>query len=125
MRIYYYTRSEMIRYTIERDGFIDMFRQIGGVVLANACGPCIGQWKRLNAQDQQKNSIITSFNRNFAKRNDGNPNTHAFVASPEIVTAFALAGRLDFNPLKDALINDDGDKVYLKEPDGIEPTTRF
>ncbi|HOK15166.1 MAG TPA: aconitase family protein, partial [Candidatus Kapabacteria bacterium] len=112
--------SEMIRYTIERDGFIDMFRQIGGVVLANACGPCIGQWKRLNAQDQQKNSIITSFNRNFAKRNDGNPNTHAFVASPEIVTAFALAGRLDFNPLKDALINDDGDKVYLKEPDGIE-----
>lgn len=70
--------------------------------------------------DQQKNSIITSFNRNFAKRNDGNPNTHAFVASPEIVTAFALAGRLDFNPLKDALINDDGDKVYLKEPDGIE-----
>jgi aconitate hydratase len=112
--------SEMIRYTIERDGFIDMFRQIGGVVLANACGPCIGQWKRLNAQDQEKNSIITSFNRNFAKRNDGNPNTHAFVASPEIVTAFALAGRLDFNPLKDALINDDGDKVYLKEPDGIE-----
>ncbi|MEJ5245389.1 MAG: aconitate hydratase [Bacteroidota bacterium] len=112
--------SEMIRYTIEREGFIDMFERIGGVVLANACGPCIGQWKRLNAQDQQKNSIITSFNRNFAKRNDGNPNTHAFVASPEIVTAFVLAGRLDFNPMKDKLINADGIEVLLKEPEGIE-----
>ncbi len=112
--------SEMIRYTIERDGFINMFEQIGGVVLANACGPCIGQWKRLNAKEQEKNSIITSFNRNFAKRNDGNPNTHAFVASPEIVTAFVLAGRLDFNPMKDKLVNADGKEVFLKEPEGIE-----
>lgn len=112
--------SEMVRYTIERDGFIELFEKIGGIVLANACGPCIGQWKRVNAQNQEKNSIITSFNRNFAKRNDGNPNTHAFVASPEIVTAFVLAGRLDFNPLKDKLKNNDGVEVLLDEPQGIE-----
>ncbi len=93
--------SEQVRYTAERDGYLEIFEKIGGVVLANACGPCIGQWARHNAQKQEKNSIMTSFNRNFAKRNDGNPNTHGFVASPEIVTAFAIAGTLKFNPLTD------------------------
>lgn len=112
--------SELIRSTIERDGLLEVFEKAGGLVLANACGPCIGQWARANADKQEKNSIITSFNRNFAKRNDGNPNTHAFVASPEIVTAFALAGDLTFNPLTDSLINDKGEKVMLKEPEGIE-----
>ena len=91
--------SEMVRYTVERDGYLDVFDKIGGVVLANACGPCIGQWARHGADKQEKNSIITSFNRNFAKRNDGNPNTHGFVASPELVTAMAIAGDLCFNPL--------------------------
>ncbi len=112
--------SEMVRYTIERDGLLKVFEEIGGVVLANACGPCIGQWARHNSDKQEKNSIITSFNRNFAKRNDGNPNTHAFVASPEIVTAFAIAGDLRFNPIKDTLINEDGEKVKFREPEGIE-----
>ncbi|HYW96904.1 MAG TPA: aconitate hydratase, partial [Bacteroidales bacterium] len=112
--------SEQVRYTIDRDGLLDKFEQIGGLVLANACGPCIGQWARHNADKQEKNSIITSFNRNFAKRNDGNPNTHAFVASPEIVTAFAIAGDLTFNPLTDTLENEDGDQVRLDEPRGIE-----
>jgi aconitate hydratase len=112
--------SEQIRYTIERDGFIDIFEKIGGVVLANACGPCIGQWKRDGAEKQEPNSIITSFNRNFAKRNDGNPNTHAFVASPEIVTALAFAGRIDFNPLVDTLKNELGEDVKLNEPVGEE-----
>jgi aconitate hydratase len=112
--------SEMVRYTIERDGLLDVFEKIGGVVLANACGPCIGQWARHNADRQEKNSIITSFNRNFASRNDGNPNTHAFVASPEIVTAFAIAGDLGFNPLTDSLINEDGVPVKLEEPTGVE-----
>lgn len=112
--------SEMVRYTIERDGLLSVFEKIGGVVLANACGPCIGQWARSNADKQEKNSIITSFNRNFAKRNDGNPNTHAFVASPEIVTALAIAGDLRFNPITDKLINSKGEKVKLEEPVGIE-----
>jgi aconitate hydratase len=112
--------SEMIRYTIERDGFIDIFEKIGGVVLANACGPCIGQWARHGADKKEKNTIITSFNRNFAKRNDGNPNTHGFVASPEIVTAMTIAGTLKFNPLTDKLINEDGIEVKLEPPVGEE-----
>jgi len=112
--------SEMVRYTIERDGLINNFEDIGGVVLANACGPCIGQWARHGAEKQEKNSIITSFNRNFAKRNDGNPNTHSFVASPEIVTAMAIAGNLTFNPISDTLINEKGEEVSLEEPQGLE-----
>lgn len=112
--------SEQVRYTVERDGFLDTFDQIGGVVMANACGPCIGQWARHTTDPLRKNSIITSFNRNFAKRNDGNPNTHSFVASPEIVTAFAIAGDLTFNPMKDKLVNQDGVEVMLDEPSGIE-----
>ncbi|MDP2236410.1 MAG: aconitate hydratase [Bacteroidales bacterium] len=112
--------SEMVRFTVERDGFLKTFEKIGGVVLANACGPCIGQWARHNSEKGERNSIMTSFNRNFAKRNDGNPNTHGFVASPEIVTAFAVAGTLNFNPLTDFLINKDGEKVQLEEPLGIE-----
>lgn len=112
--------SEQVRYTIERDGFIDIFNNIGGVVLANACGPCIGQWARAGAEKQEKNSIITSFNRNFAKRADGNPNTHSFVASPEIVTALAISGSLTFNPMKDKLTNEDGAEVMLDEPTGSE-----
>lgn len=112
--------SEMVRYTIEKDGFLDTFGQIGGVVLANACGPCIGQWARHIDDPDRKNSIITSFNRNFAKRNDGLSSTHAFVASPEIVTAFAIAGDLTFNPLKDTLQNEKGEKVMLEEPSGVE-----
>jgi aconitate hydratase len=112
--------SEQVRYTVERDGLLEAFEKIGGVVLANACGPCIGQWARHNADKQEKNSIITSFNRNFAKRNDGNPNTHAFVASPEIVTAMTIAGDLTFNPLTDTLTNDRGEQVKLEEPAGIE-----
>ena len=98
--------SEQIRSTIERDGQIDTLKSIGATVLANACGPCIGQWARPGSEKKEKNSIIHSFNRNFAKRADGNPNTHAFVASPEIVTAIALAGDLGFNPLKQTLKND-------------------
>jgi len=112
--------SEQVRFTAERDGFLDTFEKIGGVVLANACGPCIGQWARHNAEKQEKNSIMTSFNRNFAKRNDGNPNTHGFVASPEIVTAFAIAGTLKFNPLTDTLVNEDGTMVRLDEPQGLD-----
>jgi aconitate hydratase len=112
--------SEQVRYTIERDGLLEVFEKIGGVVLANACGPCIGQWARHNADKEKKNSIITSFNRNFAKRNDGNPNTHAFVASPEVVTAYAIAGDLAFNPVTDYLVNDKGEKVRFDEPMGIE-----
>jgi aconitate hydratase len=112
--------SEQVRYTVERDGYLSIFEKIGGVVLANACGPCIGQWARHGADKQEKNSIMTSFNRNFAKRNDGNPNTHGFVASPEIVTAYAIAGTLEFNPLTDYLMNEDGEKVKLDEPMGIE-----
>lgn len=112
--------SEQVRFTAERDGYLDIFEKIGGVVLANACGPCIGQWARHNAHKQEKNSIMTSFNRNFAKRNDGNPNTHGFVASPEIVTAFAIAGTLKFNPLTDKLLNEEGKEVSLDEPVGID-----
>ncbi|MHA6247351.1 aconitate hydratase [Pontibacter sp. CAU 1760] len=118
--------SEMVRYTTARDGLLDTFAEMGGVVLANACGPCIGQWARHTDDPTRKNSIITSFNRNFAKRNDGNPNTHAFVASPEIVTAFAIAGDLTFNPLTDTLTNKDGQQVKFDEPQGIElPTQGF
>ncbi|HEX2684376.1 MAG TPA: aconitate hydratase, partial [Ferruginibacter sp.] len=112
--------SEVVRYTIEKDGFLDTFYKIGGVVLANACGPCIGQWARHIDDPKRKNSIITSFNRNFAKRNDGLASTHAFVASPEIVTAFAIAGDLTFNPLKDKLKNEEGKEVMLDEPTGVE-----
>lgn len=112
--------SELIRYTTERDGLLGDFEKIGGVVMANACGPCIGQWKRHTNDPERKNSIITSFNRNFAKRNDGNPNTHSFVASPEIVTAYAISGDLCFNPLTDYLVNEAGEKVKLDEPKGIE-----
>src|SRR5687767_8334884 len=112
--------SEVVRYTIEKDGFLDTFYKIGGVVLANACGPCIGQWARHIDDPKRKNSIITSFNRNFAKRNDGLASTHAFVASPEVVTAFAIAGDLTFNPLKDKLKNENGEMVMLDEPVGFE-----
>jgi aconitate hydratase len=112
--------SELVRFTIEKDGFLDTFEKIGGVVLANACGPCIGQWARHIDDPNRKNSIITSFNRNFARRNDGLASTHAFVASPEIVTAFAIAGDLRFNPLKDTLKNKKGDDVKLDEPSGFE-----
>lgn len=116
--------SEQVRFTVERDGYLQWFEKIGGVVLANACGPCIGQWARHTADPAKKNSIITSFNRNFAKRNDGNPNTHAFVASPEIVTALALAGNLTFNPLTDLIEGANGKKVKLPEPTGIEMPPR-
>ncbi|MBX7257528.1 MAG: aconitate hydratase [Candidatus Hydrogenedentes bacterium] len=113
--------SEQVRYTVERDGVLKDFESIGGVVLANACGPCIGQWSRhRTGGNDQPNTIVTSFNRNFAKRNDGNAKTHAFVASPEMVTALALAGRLDFNPLTDSLINEDGQSVKLDPPSGEE-----
>ena len=112
--------SELVRSQVDKDGYLQDFIDIGGVVLANACGPCIGQWARPGAEGNRKNSIITSFNRNFAKRNDGNPNTHGFVASPEIVTAMAIAGSLKFNPMKDSLINLDGEEVFLDPPDGMD-----
>lgn len=118
--------SEMVRFTIERDGFLNTFDKMGGVVLANACGPCIGQWARHMDDPSRKNTIVTSFNRNFAKRNDGNSSTHAFVASPEIVTAFALSGKLGFNPMTDTITNDKGEEVMLAEPSGLElPTKGF
>ena len=110
--------SELVRYTVARDGFLTAFEEMGGVVLANACGPCIGQWARHNAANLPENSIMTSFNRNFAKRTDGNPKTHGFVASPEIVTAFAIAGTLDFNPETDFLTNENGEMVKLDPPTG-------
>jgi aconitate hydratase len=112
--------SEQIRYTIERDGIIADFEKMGTKVFTNACGPCIGQWDRAGADKQEKNTIVHSFNRNFSKRADGNPNTHAFVTSPEIVAALAIAGRLDFNPITDSLINDQGDEVRLMPPNGEE-----
>ena len=112
--------SEQVRYTIERDGFIDTFNEIGASVFANACGPCIGMWAREGAEDQKKNTIVHSFNRNFAKRADGNPNTHAFVGSSELVTAMAIAGDLGFNPLADTLTNENGEEVKLEEPTGFE-----
>jgi aconitate hydratase len=118
--------SEQIRYTIKRDGFLDVFDQIGAKVFTNACGPCIGMWDRMGAEKQEKNTIIHSFNRNFAKRADGNPNTYAFVASPEIVTAMAIAGDLTFNPLTDSLTNEKGEQVKLDAPSGDElPTKGF
>ncbi|TXN34297.1 aconitate hydratase [Flagellimonas hymeniacidonis] len=114
--------SEQVRYTIDRDGFIDTFNSIGATVFANACGPCIGMWDRYGdkAANGPRNTIVHSFNRNFAKRADGNPNTLAFVGSPELVTAIAIAGRLDFNPVTDKLINEDGEEVMLDEPRGYE-----
>jgi aconitate hydratase len=112
--------SEQVRYTIERDGFISIFEKMGGKVFANACGPCIGQWSREGAEKGEKNTIVHSFNRNFSKRADGNPNTHAFVTSPELVTALAIAGRLDFNPLTDFLTNTDGEQIVLNPPVGEE-----
>ncbi len=112
--------SEQIRATIERDGQLNDFAKIGGLVLANACGPCIGQWKRHGVEPGEKNTIVTSYNRNFAKRNDGNPLTHSFVASPEITTALAIAGRLSFNPLTDAIENENGQPVKLEAPSGDE-----
>ena len=112
--------SEQIRYTVERDGQLQAFEDIGGVVLANACGPCIGQWARHTDDPNRANSIITSFNRNFSKRNDGNAQTRAFVASPEIVTAMVIAGDLTFNPLTDTLVNENGERVKLDPPSGVE-----
>jgi len=112
--------SEQIRATIQRDGQLTILEAIGGLVLANACGPCIGQWKREDVKKGEKNSIITSYNRNFTGRNDANPQTHAFVASPEIVTAFALAGDLTFNPLTDSLTGTGGKQFKLKSPWGDE-----
>lgn len=112
--------SELVRYTIERDGLIDVFESMGGTVFANACGPCIGMWSRVGAEKQEKNTIVHSFNRNFAKRADGNPNTFAFVGSPELVTALAIAGDLSFNPLTDTLTNELGEQVKLDAPTGYE-----
>jgi aconitate hydratase len=112
--------SEQVRYTIERDGFLEIFNNIGATVFANACGPCIGMWNRLGAEKAERNTIVHSFNRNFAKRADGNPNTFAFVGSPEMVTAMAIAGDLTFNPLTDTLTNDKGEQVKLDPPFGDE-----
>jgi len=112
--------SEQVRYTAARDGVLAEFESVGGVVMANACGPCIGQWKRETDNPERPNSIITSFNRNFAKRNDGNPNTHTFIGSPEIVAALTIAGDLCFNPMKDTLLNEKGESVKLQEPHGYE-----
>lgn len=112
--------SELVRYTIERDGFIDTFNKMGATVYANACGPCIGMWARVGADKKERNTIVHSFNRNFQSRNDGNPNTLAFVASPELTTALAIAGNLSFNPLTDTLVNDKGESVKLEAPTGEE-----
>ena len=113
-----------MRFTAERDGLLEVFEEIGGKVFANACGPCIGQWAREGADKQEKNTIVHSFNRNFSKRADGNPNTHAFVGSPELVTALAIAGNLGFNPLKDHLTNTLGEQVILDAPYGEELPAR-
>ena len=112
--------SEQVRFTAERDGLLNIFEKLDAKIFTNACGPCIGQWARKNADKEEKNSIIHSFNRNFAKRADGNPNTHAFVASPEMVAAIAISGDLAFNPMKDKLKNDNGVHVRLDEPKGWE-----
>ena len=112
--------SEQVRYTAERDGLLAIFEKAGAKIFTNACGPCIGQWARPGAEKEEKNSIVHSFNRNFRKRADGNPNTNAFVASPEMVAAIALSGKLDFNPITDTLLNDKGEAVKLAEPDGFE-----
>jgi len=118
--------SEKVRYTAERDGLLAEFESVGAVIMANACGPCIGQWKRDTEVSDRPNSILTSFNRNFAKRNDGNPNTHTFISSPEIVAALSIAGDMTFNPLTDYLINEQGEKVLLEAPQGFElPPTGF
>ncbi len=112
--------SEQVRFTAERDGVLNAFKDLEATIFTNACGPCIGQWDRKGADEQKKNTIVHSFNRNFSKRADGNPNTHAFVGSPELVAAMAIAGRLDFNPLTDTLVNEDGEEVRLEGPKGIE-----
>jgi len=112
--------SEQVRYTIDRDGFIKIFEQLGASVFANACGPCIGQWARAGAEEEKKNTIVHSFNRNFAKRADGNPNTHAFVGSPELVTALAISGDLTFDPRIDPITNEKGEDVFLDAPVGLE-----
>lgn len=112
--------SEQIRFTAERDGLLKTFEDIGATIFTNACGPCIGQWDRSDMLGDQKNTIVHSFNRNFSKRADGNPNTHAFVGSPEMVAAIAISGRLDFDPMNDTLINEDGEEVKLDVPRGIE-----
>jgi aconitate hydratase len=118
--------SEVVRYTIQRDGFIDTFNEMGATVYANACGPCIGMWARVGADKKEKNTIVHSFNRNFQSRNDGNPNTLAFVASPELTTALAIAGDLTFNPITDTLVNEKGEQVMLDPPTGDElPTKGF
>ncbi|RMZ50261.1 aconitate hydratase [Flavobacteriaceae bacterium PRS1] len=112
--------SEQIRYTAERDGILNIFEDLNATIFTNACGPCIGQWDRSDVKGDEKNTIVHSFNRNFSKRADGNPNTHAFVGSPEMVTAIAISGRLDFDPMNDTLLNEDGEEVKLDEPIGIE-----
>ena len=112
--------SEQVRYTAERDGLLGIFENLEAKIFTNACGPCIGQWDRKGADKEEKNSIIHSFNRNFAKRADGNPNTHAFVASPEMVAAVAISGKLDFNPITDTLLNEEGEEVKLEAPQGLE-----
>ena len=112
--------SEQVRYTAERDGILSIFEKLNAKIFTNACGPCIGQWDRKGADKQEKNSIIHSFNRNFSKRADGNPNTHAFVSSPEIVAAIAISGKLDFNPITDKLVNQEGNEVMLDPPIGTE-----
>ena len=112
--------SEQVRFTAERDGLLDPFIKLDAKIFTNACGPCIGQWDRVGSEKEQKNTIVHSFNRNFSKRADGNPNTHAFVTSPEMVAAIAISGRLDFNPISDTLVNQEGDKVKLDPPTGIE-----
>ncbi len=112
--------SEQVRYTAERDGILKIFEDLNATIFTNACGPCIGQWDRSDLKGQEKNTIVHSFNRNFSKRADGNPNTHAFVGSPEIVAAIAIAGRLDFDPIKDTLINENGQEVMLDPPVGVE-----
>ncbi len=112
--------SEQIRFTAERDGLLKVFEDLGATVFTNACGPCIGQWDRSDRKGDEKNTIVHSFNRNFSKRADGNPNTHAFVGSPEVVAAIAISGRLDFDPFNDTLINEDGEEVKLEAPTGIE-----
>ncbi|QQX75688.1 MULTISPECIES: aconitate hydratase [Aequorivita] len=112
--------SEQIRFTAERDGLLDVFENLGATIFTNACGPCIGQWDRSDRKGEEKNTIVHSFNRNFSKRADGNPNTHAFVGSPEMVAAIAISGRLDFDPMNDTLLNEDGQEVKLDEPRGLE-----
>ena len=112
--------SEQIRYTAERDGILKIFEDLNATIFTNACGPCIGQWDRSNMKGDEKNTIVHSFNRNFSKRADGNPNTHAFVGSPEMVAAIAISGRLDFDPMNDTLINEDGQEIKLDEPKGLE-----